>query len=159
MELEGMLLEGRFRNFRIDRQIIPLEVTRQFSDPCFRFRFEGRDQPFRYRIRNYIPFDSGKFHDYQGLFGLQEKINRVQHLLNNHLVSFAYGVGWELGQEYRIQTTVNAIERVKSLPFKNGERLAFDLVFSTNMRLPESVGIGPKAAFGFGPVVPVWNRS
>ena len=52
-----------------------------------------------------------------------------------------------------LEVTINDIDRVKKVNVLGQNMMAFDLVFSANILLPEGIAIGRKVAFGFGFVI------
>lgn len=144
--LDQFSLEGRSR---------PLELSGILRDPTFEPKVSPADQPYRYRIHQYLPFTPKNYREYQNHFGMQGKLDQLGRLLRNHVVAFAWGVGWQLPQDRRIAVTINDLDRVRKVTVKGQSKMAFDLVFSTNARLPEGLGLGQKTAFGFGMTVPV----
>ena len=146
---------GRFRGFRIRGHRHPLRVIDEATRPDLALEVHPTELPHGYRLTRYLPFSEARYHEYKALPGLREKTELLERLLINHLVSFAYGVGWSLPAEHRLQVRLTEIDRIRKVRALKQAYMAFDLRFDSNARLPTGIALGRKAAFGFGTLVPV----
>ncbi len=153
--LEQLIEDGHFARFSMNGCARPLELSGYIRDPAFEPCILASENSHTYRIYKYLPFSGKAYREYKSQFDVRDKLTVLQRLLRNHLVAFAWGVGWELSPEKRIEITINDLDRVSKVSAKNREVVAFDLVFSANAKLPEGVGIGRKSAFGFGATIPL----
>jgi hypothetical protein len=155
LALERLVESKCLIHFSLEGKHRPLELNGVMRDPDFVPEVSSGDQPFRYRTYHYLPFSSRNYLEYQEHFAVQGKLDLLTRLLRNHVVAFAWGVGWQLPRDRRVTVTINDLDRVRKVTVKGQSRMAFDLVFSTNARLPEGIGLGRKTAFGFGATIPV----
>lgn len=144
---------GRFRGFRIRGHRHPLRVIDEAIRTDIALDVHPTDLPHRYRLTRYLPFSESRYREYKALPGLREKTELLERLLRNHLVSFAYGVGWALPPERRLQVRLTEINRIRKVHALKQPYMAFDLHFDSNARLPTGIALGRKAAFGFGTLV------
>ena len=79
--------------------------------------------------------------------GQKAQLNRI---LTSNILSFFKGIGLFLEQEERIMLTVQTQE--KSTKFKDKRMLAFTGQFTTNVLLPDFIGLGKSVSRGFGTI-------
>jgi hypothetical protein len=151
--LESLIFQPSLQKFELKGRRCPLTLSQHYRDRSFRPEVKAAEQPFRYRIYHYLPFAPRSYHEYQSTFDVRDKMDHLARLLRNHIVAFAWGVGWELPSDRRVAVTINQLDRVSKVSAKGQPMMAFDLEFSTNARLPEGVGLGRKTAFGFGVII------
>jgi hypothetical protein len=89
------------------------------------------------------------FKRYRALERTDEKQNLLNTLLRNNILSFFKGVGVWL----EAPVTATGIFTEHATQFKDQPMLAFSGEFSTNVVLPEFIGIGKAVSRGFGTVV------
>ena len=85
---------------------------------------------------------------FSSLESLQEKCAFLERLLVGNILSFAKGVGIFFDSE--VEASIVDIEMMGQYKFKNVNMLGFDVVFSTNVSLPQYVGLGKGVSLGFG---------
>lgn len=153
--LAAMSKKGLFQHFKINGHARPITVIRESRERSFPLIFSKDHTLNPYRIYRYLPFTSENYHAYKNLSSLSEKIPFLERLMRNHIVSFVHGVGWSLDNDEKVNVVINDIDRVKKTNVLGVNMVAFDMVFSVNIKLPEGLGIGRKPAFGFGWTIPL----
>jgi hypothetical protein len=153
--LERLVENHRIDDFRMNGRSRPLELAGVLRDPEFRPFVQANDLPFEYRIFRYLPFSPERHQEYDSQADMHARIDLLATLLRNHIVAFAYGVGWQLPEDRRVSVSIVDFIEARRLRVKDQPVTGFDLVFRTNARLPEGLGLGRKTAFGFGPAVPI----
>jgi hypothetical protein len=146
--LDGLTRRNAWRNFAVNGRPMPLRVAELRENNNFRLGL--LPQPQRYRIYNYLPFTADNYTQYKQLPYLTEKVAMLERLLANHIVGFGRQVGWQWGDDQRLQVTLNDMDRVKKHNILGTDLMAFDLVFAANATLPDRLGLGRKPAFGCG---------
>ncbi len=129
-------LNGERKSMSIDR----LDVRKH--------QVQTWDQTFKYHLRNWLPLNSDNFRTWQKLEGILEKTAFLQLLLKNHLVSFSYGIG--ISHEKPIESKILELKEPRWQSFKGVKMLTFSLMFSTNLSIPDYVGLGKGASVGWG---------
>jgi hypothetical protein len=71
-------------------------------------------------------------------------------MLVGNLLSLAKGLGWHV--ENPIIANVQHLLRERKITYKNTPLIAFDVTFSTNVFLPDYIGLGKSSAMGYGVV-------
>lgn len=103
-----------------------------------------------YRLMNWLPLTSSNYQRWQALDTLLERIQFLDHLLANQLISFAKGIQWQIPQRFEAQ--LFTIQEMRMVRFKEHQRIAFNVLFKTNLVLPHQIAVGRSVAFGFGMV-------
>lgn len=106
------------------------------------------EREFTYRLYKWQALNSHNFAKYQALETDEERREFLERVLVGNLLSFATGLGWQL--EERLAVEVTNIIRVKPIRYKRMRVQCFDVEFSTNMFLPQFLGLGKGGAKGFG---------
>ena len=108
------------------------------------------DKPLRYVISNWLPLNSENIKAFYAADGIVEQISLLERILTGNILSFAKGIGIHL--ESPIQTTIKSILRNEKVLYKEQDMESFDLKFSTNIRLPQYIGLGKGASTGHGTI-------
>lgn len=146
--LEDLHRSKAFSRFCINGEPFPLQVIDRSRERGTELRVT--ESTHRYRLYQFVPFRPDSYRRYKNTPELINKIPILEHLLQNHIVSFAYAMDWRLPEAPRVKVTVNDLDRVRKVRGKETYLMGFDLVFSMNVLLPEGVGLGRNTAFGYG---------
>ena len=109
------------------------------------------DTHFEYSLLNWFALKQ-EFHTrYLELEGDETaQIALLESILKGNLLTFAKGIKWWV--EAPVEVKITKIKELKMLEFKRKKMLAFSINFTTNMSLPDYVGLGKGASSGFGVV-------
>lgn len=108
------------------------------------------DTPHRYRLHRWLPFNQDNYHQYLSMESLTEKAVRLNHILTGNILAMLKGVGIIL--EERLQVDISSMSEQRVLKYKNIKLLSLDATFTTNIILPEYIGLGKHASLGYGMV-------
>lgn len=136
--------DGRLRIGEREEEFTACDVR---ASSCLVQVWDGR---FDFHLRKWLPFNSKNFAGYGSLDALTDKIDFLEHILVGNILSFAKGVGVTLTSD--IVCKITSIEDTKILTYKGVKMTAFDIEFSSNVSLPDYVGLGKGASLGFGTV-------
>jgi hypothetical protein len=106
------------------------------------------DQPHRYHLQNYLPFNAANYERWQVCNSLAEKVELMERIIRGHVLSCLWGLGWNGKEEVIIG--MQDIGNMQFLNFKGQNMLSFDLIFDTNASLPSGLGLGKASSTGFG---------
>lgn len=109
---------------------------------------ELSSKPFKYQLNRWLGLNSENVEKYNALNSLTERIAFLERMIIGNCLAFAKGIGWTV--EGNIEVKINDITRSYTEKYKGVEFKAFDLQFTTNLRLPQYIGIGKSASHGFG---------
>lgn len=108
------------------------------------------DGEFNYHLRKWLPLNSKNFLEYKALNALSEKIDFLEHILIGNVLSFAKGIGVTLSSN--VCCRIISLESPRIAIYKGVKMMSFDLIFQSNVSLPDFVGLGKGVSLGFGTV-------
>lgn len=108
------------------------------------------DKSYPYILTNWFGLNVANFKKYQETQSEIEKTEMLEKILIGNLLSFAKGVSWDIDKEIKVR--IHEIKKTKQLKYKNTHLMAFNLDFSSNVFLPNYIGLGKGASHGFGMV-------
>jgi hypothetical protein len=115
------------------------------------FQVQTWESAFDYSLLNWLALNQVHHRRFRELEGNDaEQLKLLESILTGNILSLAKGIGWEVKD--RIQVRITELKRLKMLPFKKRQVLAFTLNFQSNVSLPDFVGLGKGASVGFGVV-------
>lgn len=153
--LDALHRARAWEQFQLNGRRRPLQVVQSTRDHGTGIQLLPPGVVATYRAYHYLPFSPDKYHAYKAQPSLVHKVQMLERMLTNHLVSFGHGVGQPLPPEQPLQLVLQDIDRVKKVTAMRHTAMAFDLVFSLNATLPEGIAIGRKTSIGFGFVLPL----
>jgi hypothetical protein len=112
------------------------------------------DRPLPYRLHNWLALDQASYADYQRENSLAGKLRLLETKLTGNLISLAKGIGWTLPprEERPVQCHITELGEVRPVQVKGTKLLGFNLQFSTNVFLPNDLGLGKSTSLGHGVV-------
>jgi len=110
---------------------------------------------FTYTVRKYLPLSNDNFVEYQKIKEINMHYELIEKILKANLLLFAESIGIHFDRE--IICTLADLEEKAKVKYKNHSFVSFDLKFSTNVSLPNYIGLGIGVSHGFGTVVRVRN--
>jgi len=102
----------------------------------------------KYKINNWFGLNKQNFKNYTLLTADSERNKFLEKILIGNILSFAKGINWMV--DAQIMVSVNYIPNRRFFNFKNNKIAGFDLIFSTNVLLPDKIGLGKSVSRGFG---------
>lgn len=106
------------------------------------------DKAFRYHIRQWIGLNEDNYGTYSRLTGLVEKLFLLEKVLQNQVVGLLQQLDCEA--ERQVEVKIQQLKEDKWVSFKGVKVLAFSLEFTSNVALPDFLGIGKGASVGWG---------
>jgi hypothetical protein len=110
---------------------------------------------FAYSICKWRPFNKMNYKKFRLMDNMQEKIVLLEELLTDSILSFAKGTGIRLEQEPICLITGMDTNEERN---QDNDFVLFDLMFRTNVLLPNYIGLGKGAELGFGTIVQLNNN-
>ena len=106
-----------------------------------------------YRLLDYIALNERNHQRWQKADRLSKRIQILEEVLTGHILAFAEGANWQIPAHIEVQLlNLKAMRKVK---MHKMDRIAFNLLFRSNVILPSRIALGRSVAFGFGVVQPV----
>lgn len=103
-----------------------------------------------YRITNWLPLNQVNYRKFLGFKDEDERRRFLEKILTGNILSFAKGIDWTIEDQLKVDIT--GLKGPYALIFKGEKWLAFSAKFSTNVSLPQFIGLGKGVSHGFGVV-------
>lgn len=103
-----------------------------------------------YEITNWLPLNQSNYSKFLNLPSEKEKRFFLQKILIGNILSFAKGIDWNIKEQ--IELSIDWIRGPYALKFKGEKWFSFSARFSTNISLPQNIGLGRGVSHGFGTI-------
>lgn len=104
--------------------------------------------PRSYTLRQWLPLNQARYEAWRNMPTLGERIAELERLLAANILTFCRAVGWRLPQKFDLR--ISEITRTYTTGFLGNRHIAFDLSFTSTLRLPYGIGLGKAVSHGFG---------
>lgn len=131
-------ISGRVLNMKIER----LQMNQ--------FTMQVWDKQFEYTIDNWLALNQENYKRYQQIESLVERVQFLEGILKANILSFAKGIDWTV--ESPVEIRIKDIPNTRTVTLKQQKVLAFNLIFTTNVFIPNYIGLGKSVSLGFGVV-------
>ncbi len=115
------------------------------------FNLNVWDKNFNYSLYNWLALNEKNYHKYNSMANEIDRLEMLERILIGNILAFAKGINWHIDKEIKVR--IRAIKRTKQLKYKNTHLLAFHIDFSSNVFLPNHIGLGKGASHGKGVVI------
>jgi len=112
------------------------------------FSMQVWSHKFIYSIHNWLALNQENIKKYNALESLSQKLAMLEKIMIANIISFAKGIKWDIDKT--IELNIRNIVDVHPVSFKGQKILSFNLAFSTNVYLPDYIGLGKSASLGYG---------
>lgn len=103
-----------------------------------------------YFITKWLPLNSDNFKEYKKLEGVVAQAVMLERILVGNILSCAKGLG--VFFKDNVDVKIIKVEDIVPLTFKDIKMLSFNIVFKTNVLLPDYIGLGKGASVGYGTI-------
>ncbi len=139
------LLRERNFDFRIGEEI----QTYHIEDVRLKYEvIQTWNQHFRYNIHNWMALNQDNFRLYQSMTSLAEKMQFLEDMLTRHVTLFMEAMEAPMSEPLKVQIT--EIKGEKYIEYKGVFHLTFSLNFTSNVSIPNYIGLGKGVSVGFG---------
>lgn len=114
----------------------------------FRILMQTWKRTFKYALSRWLPLNAKNYRLYQMAETDEERKSLLESVLVGNLLSMLKGL--DIHAEDRITVKIEKVDRVYATYNKGIGLLTFDLVFTSNLTIPNNVGIGKNASIGYG---------
>lgn len=105
---------------------------------------------FQYHLNRWLPLNDQNYTQYKQLESLAEKISFLERMLVGNILSF--GKGADIRFDKGIECVITDIENSYWVFYKGIKMMAFDVSFSSNVSLPDYMGLGKGVSLGHGTI-------
>lgn len=140
-----------FQNGDLEVQIGPRPVRLEIKDLHLQtFSLAIEPTVFSYRLYNWLALNQENFEKFREISDPISKSIFLENILIGNILSFAKGVRWSISED--ISLRIDEVAKQKIVPYKQQKLVAFDIVFRTNVQLPDFLGLGKGVSLGFGTI-------
>jgi len=112
------------------------------------FTLQVWDSNFNYFLQDWLPLNQKNYKDFKTLKSEIDQLEFLEKILKGNVLSFAKGIDWYIEKEIKLR--IQNIVRVSPISYKGIKLEAFTINFSSNISLPNNIGLGKNASLGFG---------
>jgi hypothetical protein len=103
---------------------------------------------FEYTLTKWLALNQENYKLYQGMDSLADKVFFLEKILIGNLLSMFKGVGITVTEDILLK--ISDIEKEEKVYFKGQKILSFNIVFKSNIFLPNYIGLGKGTSIGYG---------
>ena len=111
---------------------------------------------FNYYLNNWQALNEINYQKFNTLNSLTDRIDMLERILIGNILSMAKGLDWHI--EKKVSVKITDMEAEKLSRMKDIHVAAFNLRFTSNIYLPDFIGLGKGASKGFGIVKQIRNK-
>lgn len=104
--------------------------------------------PKTYRLFNYLALNEDNYHQWQKAPNYIARIQLLQKIITGQLLGYAESMNWQVPQQIKVD--IQYIQQIKQVQLHGTPRMAFNLTYSCNVLLPESIALGKGISHGYG---------
>lgn len=145
VEAIGDLFSHYNNHIKVGCKDIHLEID--YLHPSI-FSLHRTERMLLYRLNRWIPLNHDNFQFYKILDSEDQKLHLLQKILIGNILSFLKGINIYLEEE--IVCKINNLIRIYTIPNKGVNLMAFDIIFSCNITLPQYIGLGKNSSINCG---------
>jgi len=112
--------------------------------------------PINYTLRGWLPLNEENYALYMATEALTGKVSMLENILVGNILSALKGLGIII--EDRITCSIQEMSEPRLITFKGIKLMMIDVSFSSNISLPDFIGLGKHASIGFGTVKRIKNN-
>lgn len=144
----GLVLSRMNERIFLGKRPIHLELESVESDS---FDFKLSNNTVSYTIRDWLPLNQNNYEEYTKLEGLAEKSLFLERVLIGNMLSMAKGLDVFIDQQ--VNCNILDLSDLRWIYFKGVKVMSLDVVFKTNVVLPNYIGLGKGCSINHGTIV------
>lgn len=82
------------------------------------------------------------------MLALTDKVNFLEQVITGNILSFLKGIGYHAAE--KIECAITQLKEPVEQSYKHVKFDTFDLMFVSNMELPDGIALGKSGSVGFG---------
>jgi hypothetical protein len=120
------------------------------------YQLDNWDKSYKYHIRHWIALNEDNYKAYGQLTNVLECIFFLQNLLKNQVVGLLHQL--HITPEQQVALHIQNLKEERWVTYKKVKLRAFSLEFTSNVLIPDYLGLGKGSSLGWGIVKGVKNR-
>lgn len=141
----GPLLSSMSSVFQIGHRCVEMTIEKVLTETC---KIEMSENLTSYKLRNWLPLNADNYKRYRQMSGMIEQLELLQGILVGNIISMFKGVGITLTEDVKV--FINSLSSPRPIEHKGVKLIAFDVEFTSNVSLPNHIGLGKNASLGYG---------
>lgn len=109
------------------------------------------DAAHTYAIENWLPLNEGNFRQFRQAEGMISRIDLLQRIMVGNILSFAKGM--DLYFDSEVKCLIQQLKEKPAMTYKGVGLLEFSASFTTNILLPQWIGLGKSASQNHGIII------
>jgi hypothetical protein len=132
-------------NIRVNERELNMKISKLEMN---QLTLQVWNKQFQYYIHNWIALNSENLAKYNSLKAMTERIGFLEKTLVGNILAFAKGVEWNVDK--RIELKIHDFREPRTVKIKTSDLIGFNVTFSTNVFLPNYIGLGKAVSKGYG---------
>jgi hypothetical protein len=141
-------LSGHITTLGTREVLLDIDYTREIQ-----LVIQLSDANFRYSLQGWLPFNGKNHEAFKHITGLKERLAFMENILTGNILSFAKGINIHFKRQ--VSVSITNFESIGTMHLKAVNFAAYDIIFETNVSIPDYVGLGKGVSQGFGLVMRV----
>jgi len=137
--------EKRDWNIKVNDRMLAMKVSKLEMN---QMTLQVWNKHFQYSIQNWIALNAENLAKYNSLKAMTERIGFLEKTLVGNILSFAKGVEWNVDKQ--IELKILDFREPRTVKIKTNDLIGFNVVFSTNVFIPNFIGLGKAVSKGYG---------
>jgi len=137
--------EKRNWNIMVNERSLEMKISKL---QLHQFTLQVWNRLFDYTISNWIALNNENLEKYNSLKAFAERISFLEKILTGNILAFAKGVEWNIDKQ--IQLSILDFREPRTVKLKTSDLIGFNVSFSTNVFLPDYIGLGKAVSKGYG---------
>ena len=117
------------------------------------YRLEIAGAQRTYRLMDYLALNQENYLAWQQAPNLMVRMQLLEGALTGHILGFCTAVGYHI-PDRALEVSLLHLREARPVRLHGVERLAFNLIFRTNLTLPPQLALGKGVSHGFGLLMP-----
>ena len=114
------------------------------------YTLQAWETMFPFQLTDWLALNGPNYDRYQTLTTEADRLDLLERVLRGNILSMAKGLDWHIDREVRVRIT--ALSPLRRQRYKGQLLSCFDAEFTTNVFLPDWIGLGKGVSIGFGVV-------
>lgn len=131
LRIKDRMEEVIVENLKAERTLVQIWVT-----------------PLHYRLKSWLPLNGENYKKYTQTDSLVERTQMLEDILKGNILSALKGLGVHM--EEKIECNITHLSEARIVKYKDVKLMSFDIDFSSNLSLPQYLGLGKHCSVGFG---------
>jgi len=146
--LQDFLMSGH-TTLKMQGRYYPMAVLRMAKQD---YELRLAESPQAYKLFKWLPLNPENYGAWQQCSDLVERIHLLERILSSQLVGFCACMDWRAPE--RVAASIQHLQLMEKVKAFNVQMLSFNITYTSNLVMPEGIGLGKAVSHGFGWQVP-----